>query len=229
MINLKTSNPAQHIGAILWLQGKLKGFNSSAIIGLMKIPIMELGLTENGKVSPNNSTYEQDNNPTGMSAVRVRKTTATSSRTLKDGNTSSVYPSVWAGIADLFLWMDYNGISDAVKNVKEPNEVITLFASKKWLGNNPMDSYKSISNERAEKFIKGGQQALAIRVVVFSLASIMLIGIFLKSKKTKYRKFRKALGPIGQTLLKPMPIIRRRAKRTKTRVRAIRRTYSKRK
>ena len=224
MINLKKNNPAQHIGGILWLQGNINGYSSASICGLMKIAIMELGLSDDGKPSPNNTTYDQDNNVFGMQMPKVRPTKAKRSRTLSNGDTSAVFASVWDSVADIFLWLKYNKIPDTVKKSDNCDAIIDFAQSKSWMPD--MSNYKKISTEKASKFIESGRNALFLRVAVFTSITIVLLGYFLKkSSRTKYRAYFNKLGVIGKTLL-PKPVaIRKRVRKTATRVAARRRMY----
>jgi hypothetical protein len=183
MINLKTSNPGQHIGGILWLQGTFKGYSMESITGLMKISIFELGINAEGKPSANNTTYTKDNNAFGMLHPSVRKTTSTGSRTLSGGEKSAVYKSVWDSIADVFLWMEYNKISDAIKKSKNPNDIIDFAESKSWMKS--MANYKASSNDKAKDFVEKGRNAFLIRLVAFASITIVVIGMLLKKKPGK--------------------------------------------
>jgi len=235
MINLtyKNSCPGKHIGGLLWLQGKLKGYSNESITGLMKISAMELGLSTDGKPAANNTTYAEDNNPWGMSCVKVRPTTQTGCRELKDGNTSGVYPSVWAGVADIFKWLDYNKIGDDVKKSNNPDTIIDFCESSNWMPN--MSNYKKIDDARSLKFVNDGRDALLMRVGIFSVTAMFLLGIFLKkNSRAKFNAYRKKLGVIGSTMFGKAQTMRRRMTKkatstTRRVVSAARRYYRRRK
>lgn len=233
MFNLKTKNPGQHIGGILWLQGTIKGYSQASICGLMKISMFELGMNPEGIPSQNNTTYSKDNNMSGMLMPSKRKTTATSSRTLTNGQISAVYSSVWASVTDVFLWLEYNKIPDDVKKSDNCNTIITFCESKAWMKD--MSNYKKVDDEKAKGFVTDGRNAFFIRVAIYTSVSIMVVGFLLKKNRTKYRMYYKKLGAFGKLLLtKPTAARRvvrtktqRAVRRTRTRVRAIRRRYTK--
>ena len=219
MINLKESNPAQHIGGILWIQGNMNGYSSASICGLMKISMFELGIQPDGKPSSKNTTYKQDNNAFGMSFPVKRPTKAKESRTLSDGNTSAVFASVWDSVADTFLWFKYHNIPDNIKKADNCDAIIDFAQSKSWIAD--MSNYKKLSTDEATKFINDGRNALLVRVAVFTSISIIVLGAFLKkSNRVKYRQYFNKLGIVGKTLLPKPATIRKRARKVATRTRA---------
>ena len=217
LLNLKSSNPAQHIGGILWLQGSVKGYSQASICGLMKISIMELGLSDSGQPSTNNTTYAKDNNAFGMLHPSKRKTTSTGSRELSGGYKSAVYKSVWDSVADVFLWLEYNKIPDSVKKAENCDAIIDFCQSNKWMTD--MSNYKKISTTKADGFVKGGRNAFFVRLVAFTSITIILVGLLLKKNRVKYRAYYNKLGGFGKLLLTKPATARRVARRAvRTRV-----------
>ena len=229
MINLKESNPAAHIGGLLWLQGNIKGYSSASICGLMKISMFELGIDSEGKPSANNTTYKEDNNAFGMQLPKVRPTKAKGERKLSNGDSSAKFSSVWDSVADVFLWLEYNKTPDSVKKAENCDSIIDFCQSKSWMPD--MTNYKKVSTTRAESFVKEGRNAFFIRVAVYTSISIVVIGFLLKKNRVKFRAYYNKLGIVGKTLLPKPAAIRRRAKkvvsRTRARVRVYRRSRAK--
>lgn len=227
MINLKTENPGAHIGGILWLlqQTKHRDYSDASILGLMKISMFELGITkEDGKTASANKCYAEDNNPWGMACVSVRPTTQNGCRTSTSGETFGKYASVYDGVCDVFLWLEYNKIPDAVKKSDNASDIISFAESKKWFPD--MTGHKNNNSDLAKSFITKGRNALLLRVGLFTALAIIVIGFLLKGSKKA--SFKKALGPLGALVPKAKTATRRMTRRTMVRAKAAARSTSRR-